>query len=74
MRECCEAQEGLETIERWLADGYWSIYDEVTGYIERHATQRNDYFKKAAARVFDLACWYFSGRSPFWPETTLDPI
>jgi hypothetical protein len=77
MCECCETQEGQETIERWLADGFWTVYGEVIGCVERNYPRpapRPDYFKKAVARVHELAYWYFSGTSPSLPGTTLEPI
>jgi len=77
MLECCEDQENQVSIERWLADGFWELYGEVTGYVERHKNQSVaglNYYEKAVSRVFDLASWYFSGTNPFLPGTDLEPL
>ncbi len=73
MWECCEDQEHQETVEHWLANGFWDMYGEVTGYLANPAARRvnsPEYYAKAVSSVFDLACWYFSGERPFLRGTT----
>jgi hypothetical protein len=80
MQECCEDEEGKPNIERWLAEGFWMIFGEVTTHVENLSRYPQavvgtpEYYEEALARVFDLACWYFPGRSPFLPGSTLKVI
>lgn len=64
MQACCEAYDRSETMETWLAEGFYMMAREV-----RHWTTHpnfpkehpEDYYQKAYIRLDDLAYWFFIG-------------
>ena len=68
MRECCEALEGSEVLERWLAEGFWYLSTFVQGHTMHPHFKRvysMDYYKRSFKQLFDLADWFFTGQYPY---------
>lgn len=75
MRDCAAAHEGCETIERWIAEGFWY----VEGFVRDWSSHANfprefedSYYEDAYERLRDLSYWLFMGESPYeagheWP-------
>lgn len=77
MRECCEAHIGAETLERWLADGFWSLAYFVRGHTMHPNFPRIheiEYYEKAFERLDDLACWFFTGLRPYLDGAGFEPL
>ena len=88
MLECCKAYNisanppptlvgessyDKESVPRWLAEGFWYVYEFTKGHTSHPAwaakiAREPDYYEKAYERLFYLAERFFVGRCSF-----LDP-
>ena len=64
MVECCKANEGDDSIERWIADGFWYL----SWYVKQEAEEfgfNTKYYTNAITNLDHLAFWLFQnqGRS-----------
>jgi hypothetical protein len=77
MKECCEAHEGADTIERWLTEGFWYTNVFVRGHTMHPDFPRlypQEYFEKAFQRLDDLAGWFFTGDYPYIKDRGFEPL
>lgn len=65
MRKCCEVHESKETVERWIADGFYSLARLGVQDDPKVATYPID----AAAEFDALAIWLFSPPTGTTPKT-----
>ena len=77
MKVCCETQPGAETVERWIARGFWYILR----FVREWTTHPNfpkiypiEYYDRAYQRLDDLAFWFFFGQSPYIDNDRFDPM
>lgn len=77
MEACCKDQEGKESVDRWIAEGFWYL----SWFVKEWATHPNfpkveppDYYEKAFERLFDLAYWFFFSESPYLPGHELERL
>ena len=77
MQLYCEKHAGSETLERWVAFGFWYIPRFVRDWTTHpnfpHQYPDN-YYEQAYQRLDDLAYWYFMGESPYLDGAGFGPI
>lgn len=64
MEACCRATVGEETLDRWVADGFWYISWFVENWTthpnsQSHQSKPKEYYEAAYLYLFNLASWYF---------------
>ena len=67
MEACCIALEQTETVERWLANGFWFIPSFIRVWASHENFPRplgSAYYEEAFQRLDDLAYWFFFGENP----------
>lgn len=77
MEDYCRAHDGSQTLERWVAEGFWY----VPGFV-RNWTTHPEFPRPLAAicydiayrRLDDLADWYFLGSNPYPDRHVWEPI
>ncbi len=77
MEACCKAYEGKESLERWLAQGFWYLpwfVKHWTGHPNFPRPQPEEYYTNAIDRLSDLAYWFFMGYSPYEGGHQLDRL
>jgi hypothetical protein len=77
MQKCCELQDESETVERWLAQGFWYIPAFVRNWTTHPDFPRphpKSYYEQAYERPDDLAFWFFFGGSPYLPGKGFEPL
>ncbi len=77
MEACCRACEGQQSLERWLAKGFWYSSWCVRYWTEHPNFPRpepQEYHQKALQRLDDLAWWFFMGHSPYEGGSGFDPL
>jgi hypothetical protein len=77
MEACCQDNEGKETLDRWVAEGFWYL----SWFVESWATHPNfpknepaEYYVKAFNRLHGLASWLFTGNPPYMPGHGFEPL
>ena len=68
MHRCCEECASSETVERWLANGFWYIPRFTRDWVSHPSfprTRSNEYYEMAFQLLDDLAYWFFFGASPY---------
>jgi hypothetical protein len=77
MKDCAEAHEGVESLPRWIAEGFWYLATSVRDW-SSHAnfprTFEASYYASAYQRLDDLAYWLFRGESPHVSEHNWEPL
>jgi hypothetical protein len=77
METCCRDTEGKETLDRWVAEGFWYLSWSVKDWATHPnfpRTEPSEYYEKAFTRLSDLAYWYFFGDSPYLPGHGFEPL
>ena len=70
MQSCCEAFSRSDTLERWMAEGFWYVpwfVRDWTTHPNFPRIHQPEYYEKAYERLDDLAYWFFFGESPYLP-------
>lgn len=70
MLQCCKASEGRESLERWIAEGFWYVSWFVKDWTTHPAwlnrdPERRPYFEECYERLHDLASWFFTGECSY---------
>jgi hypothetical protein len=77
MEACCRDTEGKETLDRWMAEGFWYLSTFVEGCATHDAFPKDEpaeYYEKAFQRLHDLAYWFFFGESPYLPGSGFEAL
>ena len=77
MIRCCRMHADHDTLERWLAWGFWYVPGFVRDWTTHPDFPRRhsqEYYDRAYKRLDDLAYWFFSGQSPYIGDAGFDPI
>lgn len=76
MEACAAAHAGRETIERWVAEGFWYVGWFVPEWSRHKNFPRPEvaYHQRACQRLWDLSWWLFTGNHPREGGGPLDPI
>jgi len=77
MQQCCQQHSKSETLERWMANGFWyvpSFVREWTTHPNFPRVHSTEYYQKAYERLDDLAYWFFYGESPYLNGTGFEPM
>ena len=77
MQQCCQKHSKSETLERWMANGFWyvpSFVREWTTHPNFPRVHSAEYYQKAYQRLDDLAYWFFFGESPYLNGTGFEPM
>lgn len=79
MRKCAETHESnydvgsSETVERWIADGFWLVHQFAAVDSTRFpGILSQEYYDKAYAYLSDLVSWFFSGHFPYTIRTAIE--
>ena len=67
MQAYVEANPERETLERWIAEGFWYVgwfVREWSSHPNFPQDYEAGYYQRAYQRLFDLAFWLFSGNCP----------
>ena len=76
MQACCEEHENVETLERWITEGFWYIPTFVRSWTTHENFPRvhsKEYYEKAYQRLDDLAYWFFMGESGYLEGKVFEP-
>ncbi|HEX8612752.1 MAG TPA: hypothetical protein VF800_15805 [Telluria sp.] len=68
MQEYIEKRPESETLERWIAEGFWHLDHFVKEWCSHASFSRpyeQQYYEDAYERLHDLAYWLFVGESPY---------
>jgi hypothetical protein len=71
MEQCARDHEGRQTIERWIAEGFWFCGQYIKNWSTHPSFPKphgDTYYEEAYERLWDLSHWLFVGRSPFEGE------
>lgn len=77
MQTYCEESSHPDTLERWIAEGFWSTPSFVRDWATHASFPREhaeDYYAQAFERLDDLAYWYFLGESPYEGNARFEPL
>ena len=77
MKTCCEQEEKSESMERWLAEGFWYFSWFVKDWSQHENFPRpetEEYYEAAYERLDDLAYWFFVGESPYSNGQGFEPL
>ena len=76
MEECCIALNGVDTVDRWVAEGFWFL----SWYVRSWSTHENfprefseDYYERAYGLLSDLAFFFFVGEHPYIDKRLRQP-
>jgi hypothetical protein len=67
MYQCCEKYESKETLEKWIAEGFWYLSTFVkdwTTHPNFPKQHSNDYYEKSYILLEELAFYFFTGGHP----------
>ncbi|WP_034264107.1 hypothetical protein [Actinospica robiniae] len=69
MLEVCREVAGRESIERWIAEGFWFVEGFVRDDCNHPDFHRPEpaYYDAARERTFALSFWLFTGESLYTP-------
>lgn len=76
MQKYLERHPATESIERWIASGFWYLdhfAKDWTSHPDFPRRHEQDYYERAYERLHELADWLFTGESPY-KSGTLDPF
>ena len=68
MKRCAEEKSDDHQLERSVAWGFWFVPRFTKDWVAHPDFPKihsAEYYNKALTRLYDLADWYFSGRSPY---------
>lgn len=68
MQAYLESRQASETLDRWIAEGFWYLDHFVEAWSSHPSFARphgEDYYRAAYERLHDLAYWLFVGESPY---------
>ncbi len=77
MRVCCERHADAVTLERWLTEGFWYLYDFVRGHSTHPDFPRvydEAYYAAAYERLWALASWFLMGLNPYLDGHGFEPL
>jgi hypothetical protein len=76
MEACAAAHEGRESLERWVADGFWYVGWFVPQWSGHPNFPRPEvaYHQRACERLHDLAWWFFTGHHPLERGDPFEPL
>ena len=77
MQRCCEEIGESETLDRWMAEGFWYVPSSVrdwTTHPNFPKVHEPEYYETAYQRLDDLAYWFFVGESPYLPGKGFEPL
>jgi hypothetical protein len=77
MERCAVDNSGRQSLERWIAEGFWSLEDflpEWTSHPNFPRPHGESYYQAAHQRLRDLAYWLFVGESPYEGGGPLEPL
>ncbi|WP_296739456.1 hypothetical protein [Mesorhizobium sp.] len=66
MEQYCRVHGGSQTLERWVAQGFWYVPGFICNWTSHPNFPRafpTTYYETAYRRLDDLAYWYFCGHS-----------
>lgn len=70
MRQACVTYAHEQTLERWMADGFYFVATWVPRITSTSRFQRpasTEYYRAAIERIQALGYWFFTGQSLFPP-------
>ncbi len=70
MQACAQAHEGVDTIARWIAHGFWFVEHFARDWSSHPDFPRvhgDPYYTEACERLHDLSYWLFVGESSYLP-------
>jgi hypothetical protein len=68
MKVYCEKEAGTESVERWIASGFWYIPQFTRDWTTHPSFPRehsDEYYEQAYHLLDALAYWFFMGESPY---------
>ncbi|HET6384326.1 MAG TPA: hypothetical protein VFJ58_13110 [Armatimonadota bacterium] len=77
MQRCCEEYSDSETLDRWMAEGFWYVPSFVRDWTTHPNFPRihePEYYQRAYQRLDDLSYWFFLGESPRLKGTGFEPL
>jgi hypothetical protein len=77
MQECCQQTSKSETLDRWMAVGFWYIPSFVRDWTTHNRFPRArppSSYEKAYERLDSLSYWFFFGESPYLEGKGFDPM
>lgn len=77
MERCCEEYSGTDSLERWMANGFWYVPQFVrdwTTHPDFPQEHEPEYYQQAYQRLDDLAYWFFWGESPYQEGIKFEPM
>lgn len=77
MMACCQQLDRTETVETWMAQGFWYLPGYVRDWAGNPSLPREhaeDYYQKACQRLDELAYWFFMGESLYLPGHVYEPL
>jgi hypothetical protein len=77
MKACCEQYARSETMESWLAEGFFfasTHIEEWTSHPSFPKEHPAEYYEQAYQRLRDLAFWFFTGRSMYVDGKGYEPL
>ena len=68
MKACCISSADSDTLDRWIADGFWDAEHSARDWLSQSDSATEPYHHSAIELLHELAYWYFRGESPAGPE------
>jgi hypothetical protein len=71
MEQCAREHEGRETIELWIARGFWFLETTTAAWVghpDRRPTGEEAYYRDGCRRLGELSYWLFFGESSYEGE------
>jgi hypothetical protein len=65
LRVACEATETEPVLERWLAEGVYTLDTQLPRYLPPSLQLPDELVAGVREHIMLLASWYFSGQCPF---------
>ena len=69
MKACCISSADSDTLDRWIADGFWDAEHSARDWISQSDSVTDPYYQSAIELLHELAYWYFRGESPAGPDS-----
>jgi hypothetical protein len=76
MELCAAEHAGRESLERWVAEGFWYVGWFVPEWSGHPNFPRPEaaYHRRACDRLHDLAWWFFTGHHPLESGGPFEPL
>lgn len=77
MKQCCLEYDRTDSMETWLAEGFFMTSTEVKGWTSDPRFPREhpeEYYGRAYRRLYDLAFWFFTGSPMYLDGKGYDPL